>query len=202
METHQQHLATTVVAGMDAIVAPVGIRTDDPWINQNFTPLLAAVYFHVTIKVVALETEQEMTKEPFAAQRREILKLLSRAQAEVTVNATGHQDPWEGWDDVKPREFNSAVTQVEEQGWLDSDWFKGLADVVGGKDLGKIEIVNGDDEDEDLPIQVRRADTMFHDKYDYLSEARQADYTTWKMGILHRISKLRAAGNSIEIDTQ
>lgn len=193
---------------MDAIVAPFGQRTDDAWINQNITALLGAVYFYVTIRVVALTKDQPMTKEPFALQRREILRLLEQARAEVQVNAASDTDLWADWQEVKSRDFNSAVTQLEEQGWLLADWFKGLDDVVRPKDWDMVDGY-GAPGDEDLdpivPTQTTRSDTMFQDKHDYLSETRRADYVAWKADILQRISHLTeaaATSTPMEIDTR
>lgn len=206
-ETNQPQLGSTIVAGMDTIVAPFGRRTEDAWINQNITALLGAVYFYVTIRVVAITRGEPMTKEPFALQRREILKLLEQARAEVQVNSAA-SDPWSEWQDVKTRDFNSAVTQMEEQGWLLADWFTGIDDVVRPMDVDKVggDVLGeaGDDADAEGPTQTRRSDMMYQDKYDYLSEARRADYAAWKTDILQRITALEQAATStaMEIDAR
>ncbi|VUC35161.1 unnamed protein product [Clonostachys rosea] len=201
-ETGQLAIAPTIVAAIDAIIAPGGRRARDEWVNQNIAPILGAIYFYVTIKLVALSTGQPMTKEPFSAQRREILKLLSRAREETTVNAPSGQDPWAEWEDTKPREFNSAVNQMEEQGWLDSDWFKGLDELVGAKRWDVVAAPAEDEDDMAKPIQIRRADTMFQEKYDYLSEERKADYNAWRHKMLQKITDSRTNSGAMEIDTQ
>jgi origin recognition complex subunit 6 len=191
---------------MDYIVAPFGTRTQDAWINQNITALLGAVYFYVTIRVVALTKDQPITKEPFALQRREILRLLEQARVGVQVNAA---DPWVDWQEVKSRDFNSAVTQLEEQGWLLADWFKGLDDIIRPKDWDMThgyQAAGDEDMDPTVPTQTTRSETMFQDKHDYLSEARRADYVAWKADILQRISHLTeaaaATSTPMEIDTR
>lgn len=194
---------------MDAIVAPFGRRTGDAWINQNITALLGAVYFFVTIRVVAATRNEPMTKEPFALQRREILKLLEQARVEVQINTAG-SDPWEEWQDVKTRDFQSAVTQMEEQGWLLADWFQGIDDVVRPMDLDRADGGEGageadDDADVEVPTQTRRSDMMYQEKYDYLSETRRADYAAWKADILARITSLEEAAvtsTAMEIDAR
>uniref|UniRef100_A0A0B7JT86 ORC6 first cyclin-like domain-containing protein n=1 Tax=Bionectria ochroleuca TaxID=29856 RepID=A0A0B7JT86_BIOOC len=168
----------------------------------NIAPILSAIYFYVTIKLVALSTGQPMTKEPFSAQRREILKLLGRAREETTVNVPSGQDPWAEWEDTKPRDFNSAVNQMEEQGWLDSDWFKGLDELVGAKRWDVVASPAEDEDDMAKPIQIRRADTMFQEKYNYLSEERKADYNVWRHKMLQRITDNRTNSGAMEIDTQ
>ncbi|CAH0031965.1 unnamed protein product [Clonostachys rhizophaga] len=201
-ETGQLAIAPTIVAAMDAIIAPGGRRTKDEWVNQNIAPILSAIYFYVTIKLVALSTGQPMTKEPFSAQRREILKLLGRAREETTVNVSSGQDPWTEWEETKPRDFNSAVNQMEEQGWLDSDWFKGLDELVGAKRWDVVAAPAEDEDDMAKPIQIRRADTMFQEKYDYLSEERKADYNVWRHKMLQRITDNRTNSGAMEIDAQ
>lgn len=206
-ETGQPQLGPTMVAGMDAIVAPFGRRTDDAWINQNITALLGAVYFFVTIRVVAITRDEPMTKEPFALQRREILKLLERARAEAQVVGPSAEDAWDEWEDVKTREFNSAVMQMEEQGWLEGDWFTGIDDIVRPRDIGQLggdgAEVAEDDVEVEVPTQTRRSDMMYQDKYDYLSETRRADYSAWKADILQRITALEGAAvtsTAMEVD--
>lgn len=91
---------------------------------------------------------------------------------------------------------------MEEQGWLDSDWFKGLDELVGAKRWDVVAAPAEDEDDMAKPIQIRRADTMFQEKYDYLSEERKADYNVWRHKMLQRITDNRTNSGAMEIDTQ
>ena len=48
--------------------------------------------------------------------------------------------------------------------------------------------------------QVKRADTMFQERFDYLSEKKRKEYAAWKAGILGRIKELERDGDAMEID--
>ena len=201
-ETGQPKLVSSVVAGMDAITVPGGRQTYDEWIAENYTALLAAVYWWVTARARAAARGQETSRSPSLQHRREIISLLTQARKTVTVaDATGGDDPWEGWADLKPRDFSKAVTTVEQRSWL-GDWWTGVDDVVRSTAWDAAEAPGGEDADLAEPIRVRRADTMFQDKYDYLSEVRMADFTAWKADVLARIGDRRMEGGAMEIDTQ
>jgi origin recognition complex subunit 6 len=58
---------------------------------------------------------------------------------------------------------------------------------------------DANDTDSASNLQIRRADTMFQDKYDLLSEKRQAEYVVWKENIMSRIDALLAKNGSMEV---
>ncbi len=47
--------------------------------------------------------------------------------------------------------------------------------------------VDADDIHDAPSVQIRRADTMFQDKYDLLSERNREEYKIWKAKIMARI---------------
>ncbi|KAK3314532.1 origin recognition complex subunit 6-domain-containing protein [Apodospora peruviana] len=101
------------------------------------------------------------------------------------------EDAWEGWHTVRAKDLDSAAVHIHRHGWLELDWAKGIDDLINqtaASDGGE----GGDDVDEgeQAPLQIRKADTMFQERYDYLSEGRRADYAVWKEGILKRIKEL------------
>ena len=48
---------------------------------------------------------------------------------------------------------------------------------------------------------MRRADTMFQDRYDFLSERKKKEYTLWKAGVLRRIKNLETGEDGMDIDS-
>jgi origin recognition complex subunit 6 len=201
-------LIPTMVAGMEAIVAPQGRRTTDEWAIGHLTSLLAAIYFFVIMRVKAIKSGQTVDREAYIPQRKSILALLDRARKEVSIkNAAGDDEgedegeAWEGWTRVGPRDFDDAINQVKGKGWLTGDWFKALADVVRmGGDDGDDEDMAEVDGDADVQGAARRADTMFQDRYDYLSETKRAEYKTWKEAMLSKISQLTSV-EAMEVDS-
>lgn len=201
-ETDQPKLASTLVAGMDAITMPGGKQTDDRWVVENYTALLAAIFWWTCARARAVAKGPEIAvREPSLQQRREIISLLTQARKTITVTATDNEHSWESWADIKPRDFNNAVATIEQRSWL-GDWYTGVDDVMKSADWDKADVPGDDDADQVEPIRVRRADTMFQDKYDYLSEARVADFKAWKAEVLARIAERSAGGSAMEIDTQ
>lgn len=202
-ESKQPNLAPSIVAGMEAIVVPGGSATKDGWVNENYAALFAAVFFWATARARAATKGQEVVREPSLSRRREIISALNQARRTVTVMAADEGLAWERWVDLKPRDFNEAVATVEKRGWL-GDWWAGVDDVVKSADWDKAGEPSAEDADLDGPIRVRRTDTMFQDKYDYLSDARRAQYSAWRTGLLARLSPARLdnGGSAMEIDTQ
>lgn len=199
--TGQEELANTLVAGMDAITMSGGRPTDDLWVNENYTALFAALLWWTSVRAKAAAKGREVARKPSLQQRREVISLLTQARKAVTVTNTDDGDPWEGWVGMKPREFNKAVETVEERSWL-GDWWTGIDAIVNPIDWDKVDVPDGDDADLVEPIRVRRADTMFQDKYDYLSEARMADFKAWRTDILASIAERKTGGDAMEIDTR
>lgn len=198
-ETDQKKLAPTIFAGMESIVAPNGRRTADEWVLGNITGLLAAFYFSVTAK--ARELTSEGTGKEYNAQRKEIIALLTRARKEVTISGLD-DDSWDGWRGIKVKDFDEAVSKVNDSGWLAGDWYHGIADIIQTNQrsyAADTDMLDGDEAAANM--QIKRADTMFQDKYDYLSEGKRLDYALWKKSILAKIES-RAAGTAMEIDTQ
>jgi origin recognition complex subunit 6 len=50
----------------------------------------------------------------------------------------------------------------------------------------------GEEEEGQEVVQIRRADTMFQERYDYLGERKRKAYAEWKEGMLKRIKELEA----------
>ncbi|RGP72127.1 origin recognition complex subunit 6 [Fusarium sporotrichioides] len=200
-ETDHKKLAPTILAGMETIVTPGGRRTEDEWVLQNVTALFAAIYFFVTMRVKALASGEGIDREGYVPLRKEILVLLTRARQEVDVKGLSEEDTWEDWANIKSKDFDDAVAKVNERSWLTGDWYQGIADVVKLTQRGHFEDVAMLDEETMPKMQVKKADTMFQDKYDFLSDARRAEYMHWEKDIYAKIA-LSTAGAAMEVDTQ
>lgn len=178
---------------------PAGRRAADEWVHENATALFAAIYFYVTMKVRSLTSGLDIDRDAYMPLRKNILNLLDRARKEVEIKDLEEDMAWAGWTSVKPKEFDDALSKTKERGWLDSDWYRGITDIVTP---GGVEDVLMLEEDADLaqPGQVRRADTMFQDRFDYLSEARRTEYKAWKAATMERIAQLTDSHNAMEVD--
>lgn len=195
-ETEKKKLAPAIFAGMESIVAPNGRRTTDEWVLNNVTSLLAALYFAVITK--SRDFTLEVATGNFVEQKKDMLALLARARKEVLIGDLG-DDAWDGWRVNKVKDLDEAVSKVNERVWLSGDWWHGIADIMQSSQRNYTADTNMLDGDE--VTTNKRADTMFQDKYDYLSEAKRLDYAVWKQSILAKIES-RAAGTAMEIDTQ
>lgn len=108
-----------------------------------------------------------------------------------------------GWRVVKSRDFDAAVAKVNESDWLAGDWYDGIVDAVTAmhadktRDAVRSGGIDDDDDDHDAggiletssPLPTRRADAMLQDRYDYLSDARKADYERWREAMLAKIER-------------
>ncbi|KAJ4261501.1 hypothetical protein NW762_006926 [Fusarium torreyae] len=200
-ETDHKKLAPTILAGMEVIVTPGGRRTEDEWALQNVTALFAAIYFFVTMRVKALASGEGIDREGYVPLRKDILALLTRARQEVVIRNLPEENAWEGWTNLKSKDFDDAVAKVNERAWLTGDWYQGIADVVKLTQRSQLEDVQMLDEETMPKMQVKKADTMFQDKYDFLSEAKRTDYMHWKEDMLAKIALLTTTGAAMEVDT-
>lgn len=203
-------LAPTIIFGLESIIAPHRRRTDDEWVHGNLTALLAAIYWYVSESAQLAPGENMTTdasRSSLNATRNRMLEGLKGARHEVKPPTTRGKkslaaaeeeaDFWEGWQEgLKAADISEALTVVADRGWLDSDWFRSI-------DLLRDAEEDADDvgpspSREDListaaAVQIRKADTMLQDRFDYLSERRRAEYRHWKAGVLRRVEALERA---------
>ncbi|PTB73150.1 hypothetical protein M440DRAFT_1441400 [Trichoderma longibrachiatum ATCC 18648] len=186
-------LAPSMLAGMESILLSGGRKSKDAWAWDNTTALCAAIIFFVAMRVSDADLEQAMQPQIYEPARAEVLGQLGRARQEVQVIGLEPDALWEGWTDLNNEGFDAAASRVRGSGWLEADWYDGIADVID-RDLPQDdETEHGHDGEDTAQAQQQRADTMFQDKYDYLSESRRAEYRAWKEATLARIAMLSAS---------
>lgn len=210
-ESGSPDLAPTVIFGLESIIAPRRRRTDDDWTNGHLTALLAAIYWYVSESAQLAPGENMTTdasRSSLHAMRKHMLGALRSARQEVKppttrgkkgVAATEEEDAvfWEGWQEgLKAADISEALTVVADRGWLDSDWFRSI-DILRDADQDAEDVDTSAHHDDLIStaaaVQIRKADTMLQDRFDYLSERRRAEYRHWKAGILRRIEVLELA---------
>ncbi|KAK1508394.1 origin recognition complex subunit 6 [Colletotrichum tamarilloi] len=200
-ETNQKHLAPTMLAGMEYVVVPGGLRTRDAWVRENLAALCGAVYFFVAQQVRKLATGEDVDRENYVPARKQVLELLAKAREEVDARGLDEDEVWEGWAPVKSKDFDAAVKEVSERGWLDADWYRSLGDVIEAGHVIADSHGRGGDNAGAYKAPVRGADTMFLERYDFLSEKKRRDYRIWKESILRRIDLMeKENGDAMEVD--
>ncbi|KAK1703895.1 origin recognition complex subunit 6 [Colletotrichum lupini] len=200
-ETNQKHLAPTMLAGMEYVVVPGGLRTRDAWVRENLAALCGAVYFFVAQQVRKLATGEDVDRENYVPARKQVLELLAKAREEVDARGLDEDEAWEGWAPVKSKDFDAAVKEVSERGWLDADWYRSLGDVIEAGHVIADSHGRGGDNAGAYKAPVRGADTMFLERYDFLSEKKRRDYRIWKESILRRIDLMeKENGDAMEVD--
>ncbi|KAF3350008.1 hypothetical protein VdG2_01823 [Verticillium dahliae VDG2] len=167
-----------------------------------------------------LRTGEPITEENYLPVRAEVLALLARARQELVVGGgLDEDDAWEGWRAVRRRDFIAVTDEVTRRAFLQEDWYVGIRDLFasGAFDADEDEAdmheagaeaqaqaqARGDEEGAGrlTKLTIRRADTMFQDRYDYLSETRRLDYRLWKEGLLQRIEQAEStAPDGMDVD--
>ncbi|KAK2593365.1 hypothetical protein QQS21_008940 [Conoideocrella luteorostrata] len=201
-ESGHKKLAPTVLAGMEHILNPNGRPTQNEWVIQHVSDLVAATYFFVTMRVRAIMTGADIDREGYVPMRKEILALLLQGSQEVTVPDVGESEAWEGWKEVKSREFDAAVAKVNESDWLTGDWYQGIVDVIDSKTKADAVMSDSAQEAFEASLPTRRADAMLQERYNFLSESKKADYATWREAMLAKIAQAVPVESSMEVDTQ
>ncbi|UKZ82035.1 hypothetical protein TrVFT333_009817 [Trichoderma virens FT-333] len=186
-------LAPSMLAGMESILLSGGRKTKDAWALKNATTLCAVVIFFVAMRVRDVDQEQAIQPEVYEPTRTEIIGQLNRARQEVEVKGVEPDTLWEGWTDISNDDFDAAASRIRDKGWLEADWYNGITDVINMGLQQDDDVVDDLDEEDALQVQQQRADTMFQDKYNYLSEGRRAEYKAWKDDTLTRIAELSAS---------
>lgn len=199
-ESDHKRLAPTVFAGMEHILKPDGRPTEDKWVIQHVTDLVAAVYFFVIMRVRSITSGASIDREGYVPLRKEILALLTKASQEAAVPEMEGHDAWKGWQDIKSRDFDAAVAKINENDWLSGDWYDGIVDVLNSTTKADPDVSDDGLESSEAPLPTRRADTMLQERYDLLSEARKSDYIAWRDTMLTKIGQATPVESVMEID--
>ncbi|KXX77189.1 Origin recognition complex subunit 6 [Madurella mycetomatis] len=175
-------IGPVVAAGLESIITPRGKLTDDGWVLANLVAVLGAVYLFVWRGVTW--PGREIDQGRYVKFRKELAAALRKARGGVTGL---REEDWEGWAEVGGREFDTAALRVHRHGWFDMEWATGVEDLVGREEA------SGEWEEEDgktVVVQVRGGDSMFQERYDYLSERKRKAYAEWKGGLMKKIKEL------------
>ena len=202
-ELECSELGPTIMAGMESILIPHGRKSSDEWVNDNLTALVGAIYFYVSERAQWKSDHDQVDLSRYQAVRKEIIKTLEQAKESATFKGSDEENAWVGWHSIRPRNLDKAVMEVNKRGWLQSDWYQGMQDIIAPVDGNGV-----DDEDEDndgveqtQSLEVRRADSMFQDRYDLLSQRRKDDFKVWKAEILRRIGAAQTSAVPMEVDS-
>lgn len=178
-----------MASGIESIVCPNGKPTEDEWVKINLASLLGALYLFVWRGVTF--PGQDLDQSTYIKFRKQLVATLNRARKEVEVNVKDGdaEKAWEWWYDVKLKDLDMSALVINRHGWLELDWAKGVQDLVHMNE----ERARDDEEDAEReernaePVQLRRADTMFQERYDFLADRKRKGYAEWKEGIMKRI---------------
>ena len=147
----------------------------DAWVRANQVSVLAALYLFVW-RGVTWPAGREVDRERYVRFRRELAACLGRAR------------------EVEVRGFDVAAVRGGGRGWFEMGWVAGVADLVAREE-------EEEEEEEDREsdgvgsgeaVQVRKGDSMFQERYDYLGERKRKAYGEWREGMLKRIKALEA----------
>jgi len=170
----------------------------------NLAALLGSLYLYVWGSVSMPEGVDEAR---YIRARKGIVETLNKARGTIRIKGVEEDEAWEGWQEVGATDIDNAALKVNRHGWLEGDWATGIEDLVqrheANEPRGEGE-GEGEDEDGAENIQtdrIKRADTMFQDRYDFLSERRRIEYASWKEGILERIKGLERGTDAMEVDS-
>ncbi|TWU74114.1 hypothetical protein ED733_005139 [Metarhizium rileyi] len=200
-ESDHKRLAPTVFAGMEHILTQDGRPTEDQWVIHHVTDLVAAVYFFVMMRVRSITSGAGIDREGYVPLRKEILSLIARASQEVAVPDVDVSEEWTGWNDIKSKDFDAAVTKVNENDWLSGDWYDGIIDVISSTTRADDDLSEDDLESSEALLPTRRADTMLQERYDLLSEVKRSEYVAWRNTMLTRIAQAKPGESVMEIDS-
>ncbi|PFH61846.1 hypothetical protein XA68_16077 [Ophiocordyceps unilateralis] len=180
-ESGVEKFVPTLLAGVAFAQQQQDPETQVDWARQHAVSLVAALFFNVVVRLRALYSPSEPVDGEGC--KKGIVTQLGLARTEVQTRRLPEADFWHGWKTLQAEEFDAALARVKDENWLDGDWFRGIADVVGSKTAADLPAGL---EGQDAGL-ARRADTMFQDKYDFLSPRRRADYKVWRSKMLAKM---------------
>lgn len=133
--------------------------------------------------------------------RKEIVETLNKARRTISIKGVDEDDAWEGWKEIHAADIDNAALRINRHGWLESDWAKSIEDLIQKDQEDESGGEGNDDADNTQSGPAKRADTMFQDRYDFLSERKRKEYAIWKDGIIGRIQDLERGADAMEVDS-
>ncbi|KAK1772430.1 origin recognition complex, subunit 6 [Phialemonium atrogriseum] len=191
-------IGRTVVAGMESIVMPHGRTTSDEWVMGNLSSLLGSLYLYIWGSVSMPEGVDEAR---YVHVRKEIVETLNKARRTISIKGVDEGDAWEGWKEIHAADIDNAALRINRHGWLESDWAKSIEDLIQKDREDESGGEGNDDADNTQSGPAKRADIMFQDRYDFLSEHKRKEYAIWKDGIIGRIQDLERGADAMEVDS-
>ena len=198
-ELGKPQFAASIMTAMEEIVTPQGRRTTDTWVENNTVSLLGALYMYVWRS--ASMPSEGFDQGMYVNARKQVVDTLKQSRKAVRIQDGDKEGAWEGWHNVLTKDLDSAALWINRHGWLESSWAQGLASLAREDDAEQGP--DGDNEaSNDQPSRVTRADTMFQDRVDFLTERRIQEYAVWKDEILRRLVDLeQRPGDGMDIDS-
>lgn len=205
-------IGPVVASAVESVLAPRGKPTSDTWARANAAAVLGALYLFVWRGVV-WPAGEEVERERYVGMRRGVAGGIREVRGLVEVGGGGRdgkggvqgggedgdgdeEAAWEGWKAVGVAELDAAAVRGRRHGWFEMGWVSGVQDLVD-REAARVEEEEGEDGDggeegDGEVVQIRRADTMFQERYDYLGDRKRKAYAEWKEGVLKRIKELEA----------
>lgn len=172
------------MSGVESVVAPHGVITEDTWIRENLVSLLGALYLYVWRAITW--PRRDLVEKEYIKFRRDLASALNNARQTVVVKSTGtststiissssgtpskrkqpgseaEEPSWKGWRTVTIKELDDAAIYVRRHGWLELDWAKGIDDLISQVLDGEAEeqeeddpeLVDGEENGDDLISQA------------------------------------------------
>ncbi|KAH6651934.1 origin recognition complex, subunit 6 [Truncatella angustata] len=192
-----ERIAPTVLAGFQTIVAPHGKRTKDSWVNEHLTPLLAAVFFLVTVRFTVLVSGKPIKGTQFATVRKDVVQALRQARNDVDDKAEDEEVFWDGWANVGPKDVDEAAKKFNESGWQDEEWFKGIQDQIGAS--ADVAMDDAEDHAAGAKAKVQRGDTMLQGRW-LMDDTKRHEYNRWKAEILKRCDEVQKGDSAMHVN--
>lgn len=181
-----------VASGIESVIlSPGGQKlTQDKWVLSNPVSVLGALYLYVWRGVTW--PGEDIDQAEYIKFRKRVVETLRKAREEIELDGNGgEEEAWEGWHEVGVKELDMATLRINRHGWLEMDWAKGVEDLVRReRDHNDREEEEGNRAEQVEEVTIRRADTMFQERYDYLTEKKRKAYREWKDGVVKRIKVL------------
>ncbi|KAH6613490.1 origin recognition complex subunit 6-domain-containing protein [Chaetomium tenue] len=195
------HIGPVVASAVESVLAPRGKPTTDAWARANAAAVLGALYLFVWRGVV-WPAGEGVERERYVGMRRGVAGGIGGVRDQGVVEIEGGDDDgvWEGWKAVGVAELDAAAVRGRRHGWFEMGWVSGVQDLVD-REAARVEEEEeeeagrgggGDGDGDGEVVQIRRADTMFQERYDYLGDRKRKAYAEWKEGVLKKIKELEA----------
>ena len=197
-EMGRQRWGRLVLAGVQDVLTPGNKRTGDAWVSKHLPATVAAIFATCMFVVDKVTVGTGKHAQDDMAQRT--INIMRQARKELDVKGMSDEEFWDGWTPLSRDDVAKGMGRMEDE-WTNGGWFTALLEAAqderdAAREAADAKSAKGRASLRDVKAQIRKADTMHLEKFNFLSREKQEAYAQWEEDVMSRIAAAERPGST------